>query len=214
MTGVFVVIEGIDGAGTTTQCERYVASLEAIGKRALATREPSDGPIGKLIRSMLRREIAERSRESREMMALLFAADRLDHNLSEIDRALAEGAVVVSDRYALSSLAYQSAAAGNADTNDERVAWIRSLNQFARRPDVTLVVDVPAEEAHARRKRRGGPEELYEAALLQARLADIYLHAETLLPGERVVHVDGRGDVAEVENRIRHALDPIVGVTR
>jgi dTMP kinase len=207
--GVFIVIEGIDGAGTTTQCERYAAHIRKRGRSAHVTREPSDGPVGVLIRMMLRKEIAPRSRTSAEMMALLFAADRLDHVLSEVDAELERGSIVISDRYALSSLAYQSAA--SADGSDEKkVSWIRSLNQFAKKPEVTLVVDVAADVARERRLSRGGGEELYEAAALQARLADIYLHAEELLPGERVVHVEGAGTVAEVEARIIAALDPIV----
>ena len=206
--GVFIVIEGIDGAGTTTQCQRYAAHIRKKGRTAHVTREPSDGPVGVVIRMMLRKEIAPRSRTNAEMMALLFAADRLDHVLSEVDVELEKGSIVISDRYALSSLAYQSAA--SADGSDEKVSWIRALNQFARKPAVTLVVDVPADVARERRLSRGGGEELYEAAALQARLADIYLRAEELLPGERVVHVDGAGSVAEVEARIIAALNPIV----
>jgi dTMP kinase len=209
MTGVFIVIEGIDGAGTTTQCERYAAHLRKQGQSTHVTREPSDGPVGVMIRAMLRKEIAPRSRSSAEMMALLFAADRLDHVLSEVELELEKGSVVISDRYALSSLAYQSAAS-IASTSGGGVPWIRSLNQFARKPDVTLVVVVPAEVARARRISRGGGEELYEQAALQSRLADIYLRAEELLPGERVVHVDGSGTVDDVEARVIAALDPFV----
>jgi dTMP kinase len=211
-TPPFIVVEGIDGAGTTTQTARQKARLERLGHRVHTTREPSDNPIGVLIRRILRGEVAPRSASSAPMMALLFAADRIDHDLSEIDVAQRAGAIVISDRYDLSSLAYQSAAHRpevGASAGDI-VDWIRSLNRHARRPDLTIVVDVPADVARARRIDRGGAEELYEAAELQARLADTYLRAETLVPGDRLVHVDGVGDVDEVGARIDDALRPII----
>ncbi len=209
--GVFVVIEGIDGAGTTTQAERYAARLRAEGRAVHVTREPSTGPIGALIRQILTGKIAERSATSAEMMALLFAADRIDHNVAEIDPHLARGAVVLSDRYDLSSLAYQSAAAGSTSLpKPELLAWIASLNRFARRPDVTLVVDVPADVAARRRRARGGADELYEVDALQRRLVDAYARAEELVPNDRVVHVDGSGTADEVEALVRRALDAVV----
>lgn len=208
--GVFVVIEGIDGAGTTTQAERYAAHQRGLGREVHVTREPSTGPIGTLIREILTGKTAARSAKSAEMMALLFAADRLDHNLTEIDPHLERGAIVLSDRYDLSSLAYQSAATSGSLPREELLAWIASSNRFARRPDVTLVVDVPADVAAARRKHRGGAEELYEVAALQARLAAAYARAEELVPGDRVVHVDGSGSLDEVELLVRGALDPFV----
>jgi dTMP kinase len=179
------------------------------------TREPSTGPVGVLIREILTGKKAERSAKSAEMMALLFAADRLDHNLAEIDPHLEEGHVVLSDRYDLSSLAYQSAASSEGSMpKPELLAWIGSLNRFARRPDLTLVVDVTAEVAAERRRRRGGADELYEVAELQRRLALAYANAEELVPGDRLVHVDGDRSLDEVEASIRAALDPIVlGVT-
>lgn len=211
----FIVVEGIDGAGTTTQTARQKARLERMGHRVHTTREPSDNPIGVLIRKILRGELAPRSQSSAPMMALLFAADRIDHDVSEIDVAQQDGAIVISDRYDLSSLAYQSAAhrgVGDAAASgaSEIVEWIRTLNRYARRPDLTIVVDVPADVARARRIDRGGAEELYEAAELQARLAETYLRAETLMPGDRLVHVDGVGGVDEVGARIDDALGPIL----
>ncbi len=211
MRGAFVVIEGIDGAGTTTQAERYATHLRLRGRAVHVTREPTTGPIGTLIRQILEKKVAVRSAKSAEMMALLFAADRLDHNLSEIDEHLAEGTIVLSDRYDLSSLAYQSAAtAATAMPKEELVEWIRGLNRFARRPDVTLVVDVAADVAATRRRTRGGDEELYEVAALQARLATAYAAAEMLVAGDHVVHVDGSGTLDGVEALIRESLDPLL----
>ncbi|HTJ80771.1 MAG TPA: dTMP kinase, partial [Polyangiaceae bacterium] len=132
------------------------------------------------------------------------------HVRGEIEPALREGAVVLSDRYDLSSLAYQSVSSSSNLQAHEIVAWIRQLNRFARRPDVTLVVDVSPEIAAGRRKTRGAPGDLYEVDALQARLAKAYAHAEALVPGDKVVHVRGDGDIDSVATAIAHALAPHV----
>jgi len=211
--GRFVVVEGIDGAGTTTQIERYAAYLRGKGRRVHVTREPSTGPIGSFVREVMGSRARLASSPAFDLMALLFAADRLDHVRGEIEPALREGAVVLSDRYDLSSLAYQSVSSDFSLPAHEIVSWIRSLNRFARRPDVTLVVDVTPEIAANRRKHRGAPEDIYETDALQARLAKAYLHAEVLVPADRVVHVRGDGDIDAVAALIRDALAPHVDDT-
>src|SRR5258705_309057 len=100
---MFIVLEGLDGAGTTTQTERLAAALRARGQTVLATAEPTDGPVGRLLRRFLSGEL-----EIEETaQALLFAADRLHHLQNQIEPTLAGGAIVISDRYYLSNLAYQ-----------------------------------------------------------------------------------------------------------
>lgn len=206
----FVVIEGIDGAGTTTQIERYAAYLRGINRRVHVTREPCTGPVGSFIRDVLTLRRNLLSTPSYDLMALMFAADRLDHVRGEVEPALRDGAVVLSDRYDLSSLAYQSVASDSGLPAHEIVAWIRSLNRFARRPDVTLVVDVSPDVAARRRQSRGLPEDLYEKEALQARLAKAYAHAEVLVPDDRVVHVRGDADIETVAVLVREALAPFV----
>lgn len=207
--GTFVVFEGIDGSGTTTQIQKYAAHLKAQKRLVHVTREPSGGPVGVMLRLALSHRVVLPSAYEAQTMALLFAADRLDHLAAEVDPLLRDGAVVLSDRYDLSSLAYQSASAKDADPA-ETIAWIRTLNRHARRPDVTVVVDVSPEVAEARRRSRGGSAELYDDEGLQARLARAYREAEVLVPGDRVVHVDGNGSVEEVFQAIVEALRPHV----
>jgi len=206
VSGLFVVIEGIDGAGTTTQCERYAARLRAAGRRVHVTREPSAGPVGALLRQVLTRRVVLPASRQAQTMALLFAADRLDHLAHEVEPRLAEGCVVLSDRYDLSSLTYQSLS-DRDDATAPRVEWIRALNQCARRPDVTVVIDVSPDVAAARRRARGGAEELLEAVELQALLARAYRRAEAFVPGDRLIHVDGDGSADAVAEAVAAALD-------
>src|SRR4051812_12706023 len=112
----FVVVEGIDGAGTTTQTQRNVAAPRPRKIAGLETREPTDGPIGMLLRQMLKGRIVSATGSGApgwQEMALLFAADRIEHARGEIEPNLAQGNWVFSDRYDYSSVAYQSASAGS-----------------------------------------------------------------------------------------------------
>jgi len=203
--GAFVVVEGIDGSGSTTVSERLASHLAGKRRPVHRTCEPSGGPIGALIRQILAHRVVVPTEWGHASpgwatMALLFASDRADHLQAEVLPRLRDGVIVISDRYDLSSLAYQSATAPAEDPAEaERVcAWIRELNRHARRPDLTLVLDVRHEVAAERRKRRGGSAELYDDAELQARLARAYADAERLLPGDRIVHVDANVALDEV----------------
>lgn len=200
--GRFVVLEGIDGSGTTTQAKLLAEALERHGTPVCLTAEPSTGPIGKLIRRALTRTLEADSGGHHSLswsaMALLFAADRLDHVESVVGPALAEGRTVVSDRYVLSSLAYQSVTSPEGKGS---VPWIREINGRALRPDLTLVIDVDPDVAAVRRAARGGPPEIFEVQEIQRRLAAVYAGAEELVPGDRVVHVQD-GTPIDVHARI------------
>lgn len=194
---MLIVLEGIDGAGTTTQTRRLVEALEARGVAAHATREPSDGPVGRLLREVLAGRHAPTDATT---MALLFAADRADHLQREVVPAIAEGKVVVSDRWYHSSLAYQG-------TEEER-SWIAELNRRARRPDLTIFVEVNPAVAAQRRADAHRTDELFDAAEVQRRVAAGYraVMAE-LSRRERIVAIDGEQPVdAVAEECLRLAL--------
>ncbi|AWV89805.1 dTMP kinase [Bradymonas sediminis] len=143
-TPPFIVIEGIDGAGTTTQSTLLHDYFQAQGQPALLTNEPSTGAIGTLIRKMIAMRRDEDARPvDRETLALLFAADRLDHLKAEVEPALAAGQVVISDRYYHSSFAYQGDSVAGSDALDLR--WIRTLNERARTPDLTVFLHAPVD---------------------------------------------------------------------
>jgi len=202
LAGRFIVLEGIDGSGTTTQAQRLVAALVQAGLDARFTCEPSGGPHGRQIRQLLSPSSDPVSR-AWDSLALLFAADRLDHVAREIRPALASGAVVICDRYDLSSLAYQSA---TAPAGVDPVPWIRAINQRAPRPDLTLVLDVDPDVAEVRRARRAQPAEIFEQRELQRRLAELYSRGEELVPGDRLLHIHSQGDVEEVGRQILRAI--------
>jgi dTMP kinase len=200
--GRFVVLEGIDGSGTTTQVARLADRLRAARVPVRSTREPSDGPVGTLVRQVLTGRIIVPGGRAPgwATMALLFAADRMDHVESEIDPFVASGGVVLSDRYDASSLAYQSVSSG-ADAK-EAVEWIRSINRYVLRPDLTIVLDVAADMAAERRASRGEMVQLYEQNEVQRALAAFYKDLAKHMPGDRIVVVDGSGSIDAVHERI------------
>jgi dTMP kinase len=166
--GRLIVLEGIDGSGTTTQTERLVEHLRQQGRTAASTREPSGGPIGRLLREVLlgQHRMPRGALVDGRTMALLFAADRLDHLQREVEPLLTGGADVVSDRYLMSSLAYQ---AEEADRE-----WVALLARGVRPPDLTILLDIPVEVAAQRRLLAGRPEERYDADAYLGRVADSY----------------------------------------
>ena len=181
-----IVLEGLDGAGTTTQARRLVDHIRAGGRKAHATREPSDGPIGKLIREMLTGgHLIPGQAIAQSTFGLLFAADRLDHLQREVAPQLAAGAIVVSDRWYHSSLAYQ----GTGADRD----WIATINARARRPDLTIFLEVRPEVAAQRRVAAGRVQELFEDLRMQEEVAAGYKAtiAELMAAGERIEIVDG-----------------------
>jgi dTMP kinase len=201
--GRFVVLEGIDGAGTTTQTGELVRRLQARGIHARGTSEPSRGPIGVLLRGVLSRRLTGPGGApfDRGALALLFASDRLDHVAAEIEPTLAAGEWVVSDRYLMSSLAYQAL--------DVPLAFVAAANARAPRPDLTLFLNVPAEVALRRRQAEHTNAELFEELDLQRRVAQNY-HARIAEDGASagpVLVLDGTRSIGEIADEIEQRLD-------
>lgn len=190
--GLLIVLEGIDGAGTTTQTRRLADALTAQGHVVHPTREPSDGPVGKLLRDIL---AGAHAPVDQTTLSLLFAADRADHLQREVEPALARGATVISDRWYHSSLAYQG-------TGEERL-WIAELNRRARHPDLTIFLEVSPEEAARRRLGDEREEQIFDHILTQRRVAEGYrIVIEMLRETERIDVLDGNRSTAEVSAEI------------
>ena len=161
--GAFIVLEGIDGAGTTTQLHRLTDVLEGQGATVLATFEPTDSRFGSQIRRFLR---GEEPAPNPDTIALLFAADRLDHLQEQIRPALDAGGHVICDRYLGSSLAYQ----GSYSDPD----WVRMINSQAQLPDLTLYFQVDVDTALSRIEARDGVQrDLFEEKDALTRIAAV-----------------------------------------
>ncbi|HTP26225.1 MAG TPA: dTMP kinase [Anaeromyxobacteraceae bacterium] len=194
--GRFLALEGLDGAGTTTQAERLAAWMRQLGLRVCVTAEPSGGPVGALVRQILRGRVSGAARGEGfdpAALALLFAADRLDHLSAEIEPHLTDGCVVISDRFILSSLAYQAITCGDA-------GWVEAVNSRALVPDATLFLEVRPRTAIRRRFAAPGSREIFEVAGFQRMVARSYQVGLARLRalGQRVEVVDGERTIEEV----------------
>ncbi len=200
----FVVIEGLDGAGTTTQTRRVAEALSASGQPVSTSSEPSDGPVGMLIRQMLSKRITvpgeggEPAAVGRETLALLFAADRLDHIAADVEPALRRGEVAISDRYYHSSLAYQGDIDGGSDD-----AWVETLNERAMTPDLTVFLEADAELCIDRLSSRGR-RDIYESRdkleRLERRYDEVFGRLEGR--GERVLRLDAGRSMEKLTEEI------------
>jgi dTMP kinase len=159
--GIFIVIEGLDGSGKTTQAILLAKKLEETHK-LLLTAEPSQGKIGVFIREGC---LYEEKRLPTEAEALLFAADRIEHMQNEITPALDQGKLVICDRYVYSSLAYQGSAGLSLD-------WIKTINARALQPDFSIFIDVSPEQVLERLKRKKSVMETLET---QRKVREVYL---------------------------------------
>lgn len=197
--GRFVVLEGLDGAGTTTQARLLAAALRHRDLHVCETAEPSPGPLGQVLRAHIRGEITL----DPETAALTFTADRSDHLTRVVRPALARGEWVVCDRYLLSTLAYQGA---------EGVDRSRVLQASAgfEIPDLTVYLDVPSAVLEGRLSSRATAER-YEEPALAAGLRESYRESMEMLrsSGHRIEIVDGAEDAEKVLASVLARLDAI-----
>ncbi|MBA7554410.1 Thymidylate kinase [subsurface metagenome] len=132
--GFFLVLDGIDGCGKSTQTKKLNDYFIANDIQTLLTAEPSDYDLGKILRNYLQNPEAPASVD-----ALLFAADRIEHCNKEILPLLNKGYIVISDRYRDSSYIYQSIEGKNEEVS---IDWIRKINKFSLIPDLTIIIDI------------------------------------------------------------------------
>jgi len=172
--GVFICIEGLDGSGKTTQAI-FLTKMLSKKYNAVYTAEPSQGKIGTFIRDCC---LYEGKRLPTEAEALLFAADRIEHMQNEVAPALAEGKIVICDRYIYSSLAYQGGAGLSLD-------WIKTINARALQPDFSIFIDVSPERVLERLQRKKSVMETLE---IQQKVREVYL--KFVEKGE-LIRIDG-----------------------
>ncbi len=194
---LFITLEGIDGSGKSTQIKLLEENLTKAGHKVYSTYEPTSGSIGKLIRSVLKGELAMDERA----IAGLFVADRIDHLTNQSDgilKKLEEGYTVLSDRYYFSSYAYHA-----AHMDMDWVIHANSLSAQLLRPDFTVYIDISAEASMERIYKNRSFTELYENLENLNIVRNNYFDAfELLKKDEEVFITDGNRAPNDIANDI------------
>lgn len=203
--GIFIAFEGIDGSGKSTQISLLADKLVKAGIRCYQTCEPSSGPIGSLTRQILTGRIKTDNR----VIAAMFAADRLDHLLNDVDgivNKIEQGISVVTDRYYFSSYAYHSV--------DVPMDWVIKTNEESAkilRPDLTIFIDIDADTAMERITKNRFHTELFEKKSRLEKVRNNYLKAFDLLAKEeKVFMVDGTKSPEEIGELIWQRVKELV----
>ena len=189
-----IVIEGLDGAGTTTQMKLIAKRLIDEGKKVFITHEPTDNPIGKIVREVLQKKI----KTTPEALALLFSSDRDDHLFNPeygLIKMIQEGYTIITDRYKYSSIAYQGAEC-NLD-------YIKAINSPFPHPSHLIFIDTSPESCMMRIEKRGSEKELFERLEFLKKVRENYLNQFSSLPDEvNYLYVNGEKYITEVEEEI------------
>jgi dTMP kinase len=210
--GTFITFEGIDGSGKSTQLRLLNNYLRAHGCQALVTREPGGTQLGLRLREALLDALEEVDPLTE---LLVFAADRAQHVRRKLVPALETGAVVISDRYADATVAYQGAGRGFPP---QLISQIVQLATGGLKPDLTLLFDVSIEESVSRTMRRSSSKSSgrgtrdrldIEAAEFHTRVRDAYLKLAAAEP-ERIKVIDTSGPVEQTHNRVKEILVPFL----
>ncbi|NCC11836.1 MAG: dTMP kinase [Spirochaetia bacterium] len=193
----FVVFEGLDGAGTTTQMQLLAEYCDKSDRPCRPTFEPTDKPIGRLVRSVLQKQLVT----TPLALAMLYAADREDHLYNPVYglvHDLEKGKLVISDRYLYSSLAYQG-----VECEYDKIA---SLNEFPA-PEYVFFIDTPVDECLRRISGRGNETELFEKHEFLERVKENYEKIFSSLPQEvHLVRIDGLLGKEEIAAQIQNVL--------
>jgi dTMP kinase len=185
-TCAFIALDGIDGSGNTSHSRllsEWIA--KSLGLQVLLTKEPTEESVG----SLLRRYLIKRDVPS-ATDALLFAADRIEHVENVIKPAMAEGRVVVSDRYLESSIAYQS-------SQGLPIEWLLSINKYAVRPSLNIMLDIDPEKSLLRKPKLM---DKFEDSAFLRKVRSVFL---SRAKSENYPVVNTGGPLEEAQERIR-----------
>lgn len=198
MSGRFVTVEGIDGAGKSSHLQALAERWRAQGQEVVVTREPGGTPLAERLRELVLNQPMDALTE-----ALLVFAARRDHLQQVIEPALARGATVLCDRFTDATFAYQG---GGRGFDLAVLATLERWAQQRRQPDLTLWFDVPPAVAAARRSAARAPDrfESEDLAFFE-RVRAAYAERAAAAPA-RIVRIEGDGDVAAVWSRVAAAL--------
>lgn len=197
----FVVFEGIDGAGTSTQIE--MLKKNPLAKNFFFTAEPSEGATGLFLREIL----AGKAEVSPETAAYLFAADRAEHLWGKggISEQVESGKIVVCDRYIFSSLAYQGTTCGEI--------LPKTINSPFPLPEILFFFEISAEDSMARIEKRGERREIYEKREMLAKTAERYRKVISEYKSQnemKIVELDASLPKEKIAEQIWHCLEPFL----
>ena len=202
---LFIALEGIDGSGKSTQVKKLAEKLTSIGQKVYITYEPTDGPVGSLIRNIFRGRLTA----DHKTIAGLFAADRLDHLLNTVNgiiKKIEDGYTVITDRYYFSSYAYHGT---HMDMD-----WVIDTNAMSAqllKPDLNIFIDVPPEVCMSRLSANRNMIELYETLENLHNVRVKYLEAfEKLKNHENIFITNGNRSLDAITNDIWEELQKIL----
>jgi dTMP kinase len=185
---MFIVLEGIDGCGKSTHAKMLARWLQSRGYEVLLTAEPTKGKIGKMIRKVLSGDVSLEP----AALALLFAADRVEH-VKEIQAALDASKIVVCERYYHSNIAYQGAQGVDRQ-------WLLKINEFAPKPDLVFLLDLDPKAG----AQRTDTNEIFENEDFLSRVRSGYLNFRDM----RIVY--SSRPINEVESELRSAVEAVL----
>jgi dTMP kinase len=207
MAGAFITFEGIDGCGKSTQLRLLAGELRVRGMRVVATREPGGTPLGQKLRAALL-DVQEQVDPLAEL--LVFAADRAQHVRKHLLPALEGNEIVLSDRYADATVAYQGAGRG---FDSKLIQEIVELATDGLKPDLTLLFDLSVDESAVRTRRRVASKRTdrldSEDREFHLRVRDAYLEIAKAEP-DRFRVIDARGSVSETHRMVMDIVMPFL----
>lgn len=196
MSGRFIVFEGIDGAGKSTQIEKLRQKLVSEGRKVFITAEPTASVTGGILRDAL----SGNYKRSASELAAMFLSDRVFHNVNEsvgINQALEKGFDVISDRYYYSSFAYQGL--------DSDIDWVIDMNLNCpdiRKPDLCIFLDLDAEKSKSRIDTNRATVEIFEKEEILNKIRGKFFDVFSRLPDENIAVINASGTVDEVAEKI------------
>ena len=210
--GCFIVFEGLDGSGKSTQVRDLGTKLQKKKYEVITTQEPTKKSV---IGSLINRILYNKAVVPDEVLALLFAADRADHTINTIIPALEKGSIVISDRYVYSSLAYQSRGMKKRFDLD----WVQSINQAAIEPDLVIFLDATPEDAMSRLQKgqkRVQDHNFFENLEVQTRIRDAYYdifnfhQADNEIQNTSTLRIDAKLTVKQIKEIIGERISMLL----
>jgi dTMP kinase len=197
MRGKFLVIEGLDGSGKSTQVKLLFHHLKKQGFKIVLTHEPTYERLGKMLREYYLKKV-----DLPRVDALLFAADRGENVETNILPSLNQGKIIISDRYYHSSIAYQSA-------QGLELKWLLELNKYFPRPDLTVIVDTLPKTCVKRVEKAKPTKVKFENVNFLEKVRKNYLKFPKILD-EKIIIIDGNRKIKEVHADVLKEVEKVV----